>query len=283
MRYIIAIGGNALTDRRSLGSVSREIARLARSGNEIVVTHGNGPQVGELAMAEKKSLAELTAQTEAEIGLEIDDELKRLGCRSVVVISRVVVDPKDPEFRRPSKPIGRFYTRAKAAELERKGNVLRKLIHGYRIVVPSPRPLRFLEIETIRELLSLGYVVISGGGGGVAVSLRGGVTSYLNAVIDKDRASSLLAMELRADRLVILTNTEGAYLDFSGSKRLIRRADARAMERYAADGEFEAGSMLPKVEACVSFAKGSGKIAVIGRLENAREVFALKECTVIRR
>ncbi len=283
MRYIIAIGGNALKNRKSLGSVSREIARLARSGNEIVVTHGNGPQVGELAMAEKKSLAELTAQTEAEIGLEIDDELKRLGCRSVVVISRVVVDPKDPEFRRPSKPIGRFYTRAKAAELERKGNVLRKLIHGYRIVVPSPRPLRFLEIETIRELLSLGYVVISGGGGGVAVSLRGGVTSYLNAVIDKDRASSLLAMELRADRLVILTNTEGAYLDFSGSKRLIRRADARAMERYAADGEFEAGSMLPKVEACVSFAKGSGKIAVIGRLENAREVFALKECTVIRR
>ena len=283
MRYIIAIGGNALTNRKSLGSVSREIARLARSGNEIVVTHGNGPQVGELAMAEKKSLAELTAQTEAEIGLEIDDELKRLGCRSVVVISRVVVDPKDPEFRRPSKPIGRFYTRAKAAELERKGNVLRKLIHGYRIVVPSPRPLRFLEIETIRELLSLGYVVISGGGGGVAVSLRGGVTSYLNAVIDKDRASALLAMELRADRLVILTNTEGAYLDFSGSKRLIRRADARAMERYAADGEFEAGSMLPKVEACISFAKGSGKIAVIGRLENAREVFALKECTVIYR
>jgi carbamate kinase len=283
MRYIIAIGGNALTDRRSLGSVSREIARLARSGNEIVVTHGNGPQVGELAMAEKKSLAELTAQTEAEIGLEIDDELKRLGCRSVVVISRAVVDPKDPEFRRPSKPIGRFYTRAKAAELERKGNVLRKLIHGYRIVVPSPRPLRFLEIETIRDLLSLGYVVISGGGGGVAVSLRGGVTSYLNAVIDKDRASSLLAMELRADRLVILTNTEGAYLDFSRSKRLIRRADARTMERYAADGEFEAGSMLPKVEACISFAKGSGKIAVIGRLENAREVFALKECTVIYR
>lgn len=280
MRYIIAIGGNALTSPSALSAVSKEIARLVRDGNEVAVTHGNGPQVGELAMTESRSLSELTAQTEAGIGLEIERTLESHGCRPAVVITRVAVDPHDREFRKPSKPIGRFYRRREAAGLVRKGSVVRKLIHGYRIVVPSPKPLRAFETGTMQDLLALGYVVIAGGGGGVAVNRKS--RSYLNAVIDKDYASAMLARELKADRLVILTNVDGAYLDFTGKRRLIRETTQTDLRRYADKGEFEEGSMLPKIEACISFARSPGRVAVIGRLERAGEVFALKNCTVIR-
>ena len=268
-----------MASRTSLYSVSREIARLSREGNSIVVTHGNGPQVGYLAMRERKSFAELTAQTEAWLGLEIEESIEAKGSKAAVVVTRVEVESHDAGFKHPTKPIGRFYPKEEAEALRKKGHRLVKLIHGYREVVASPRPVRVLGLDAVRELLSVDYVVIAGGGGGIAVSR--GSHQYLNAVIDKDLTSSLIARELGADRLIILTNIDGAYIGFTGKeKRKLGRVGTREMRRYLKAGEFEAGSMMPKVEACLEFVKRK-RIAAIGRLEDARDVFSLRRCTVI--
>ncbi|MCL5419699.1 MAG: carbamate kinase [Candidatus Marsarchaeota archaeon] len=281
----IAIGGNALTSRVALKGLATGIALLSRKGQGIVITHGNGPQVGELALVERKSLSVLTAETAAEIGLEIAASLEDAGVsgkKVAVVITRVIADPSDREFRDPSKPIGRFYSGKEAAGLRRNGRAVRKLLKGYRIVVPSPKPLGVLELDEINALLSDGYIVIAGGGGGSAVSRRGSHLSYLDAVLDKDLTSSLLAVQLRADRLVILTDVDGAYLDFGReSERRIGKVDAAAMERYVREGQFERGSMLPKVEACLSFVRKRRKSAAIGSLGAAQEVLELRNCTVV--
>ncbi len=286
MRYLVAIGGNAITSERSLAPVAGEIGRLSRQGNAIVLTHGNGPQVGKLLEEEKGNLAILTAQTEAEVGLEMQRSLERRGrvARSTIIITRVEVSPSDPEFRRPTKPIGGFLSAGQAGRARRQGHDVRKLAGGCRIVVPSPAPMKVLELGLISRMLSQKYVVIAGGGGGVAVAHRNGKTEYLNAVIDKDRTSALIASCIRADRFVILTNIDGAYTDFSGKNRkLIRKATASEMERHVRNSEFEEGSMLPKVEACIRFVRATGKSAVIGNLEKASEVLSGNGGTVITR
>lgn len=287
MRYVIAVGGNALTDEKVLNDLSGAIYALRRKGHEILITHGNGLQVGELALVERKNLAVLTAQTEAELALEIEMSLAnslkgRMDMRPATVLTRVLVSRDDPEFRHPSKPIGPFVSKARARGIAAKGMVVRKLIHGYRRVVPSPMPREILEAGQIRALLKEGYLVIAAGGGGIAVVRKGKGLAYADAVIDKDRASSLLAAELHADGLFILTNVDGAFLDFNTkAARMISRASAREMAKYAAEGQFEGGSMLPKVEACVEFVRKTGKPAAIGNLSNTKSVLGLKGATVI--
>jgi len=287
MRYVIAVGGNALADAGMLKNLSDAVLALSRRGNEILITHGNGPQVGELALVEKKNLAILTAQTEAELGLEIELSLSasakgRNGSKPAIVLTRVLVDGNDAEFRHPSKPIGPFISKAKARSIAEKGMAVKKLIHGYRRVVPSPRPKEILEVGLIHRLLSDRYVVIAAGGGGIAVMRKGQGLAYADAVIDKDLASSFLASALNADRLFILTNVDGAFLDFNTrDARMIARASTREMAKYAAEGQFEGGSMLPKVEACVEFVKKTGKLAAIGNLSNTKGVLDLKGATVI--
>jgi carbamate kinase len=287
VRYVIAVGGNALTDEKVLKSLSDAVFALRKRDAEIIITHGNGPQVGELALVEKKNLAVLTAQTEAELGLEIEQSLAEAKNRGgatepAIVLTRVRVDARDAEFRHPTKPIGPFIGKALARGIARKGMVVRKLIHGYRRVVPSPMPREILEAGLIRRLLRDGYVVIAAGGGGIAVVRKGKRLAYADAVLDKDLTSSLLAATLKADRFVILTDVDGAFLDFNTPlSRMIRRASAKEMAGHIAAGQFEEGSMLPKVEACVEFVKRTGKPAAIGNLGNVRSVLNLEKATLI--
>lgn len=287
MRYVIAIGGNALTSRSTLDKLAAQVAALYAHADEVVVTHGNGPQVGALAMHDKKSLAQLTKETEVEMGAEIRKSIVRAAKRKLkinpeIVLTHVIVDKRDREFRNPSKPIGRFYTEEHAKLLMQKGMAMKKLVGGYRRVVPSPRPKSILELHEIERALSSKGVVIAAGGGGIAVTKKGGKLVYMEAVIDKDRTSSLLAIRLRADRLIVLTNISGVFLDFHTKKqKLLKKVGVEELRKYAKLGHFERGSMLPKIQACVQFVRSTGNAAAIGSLEHPKEVIRLQNATVV--
>ncbi len=281
MRYVIALGGNAL-EKATMHSVAKAIRTLCRKGDEIVMTHGNGPQVGELATLEKKSLALLTAQTAAEIGLAIEGSLHTKESKVATLITRVLVNPQDSAFRNPSKPIGKVLGRSEAMEHVKMGFVVRKTAVGLRRVVASPAPQDILETRVIRSLLGGGYMVIAGGGGGVPMFYKGGRVCYADAVIDKDLTSALIAEKVGADRLVILTTVDGAYTGFKTKKqRRIGKIRADALEAMLALGEFEDGSMKPKVRACINFVKATGGIASIGSLSRPTDALSLKNATVI--
>lgn len=284
IKYVIAIGGNAITNAHVLSGLSVEIGRLARKGDQILVTHGNGPQVGELLLEEGRSLALLTAQTEAEIGLEVQESIEKAGHvgKVAIVITRVLVNPRDREFRFPTKPVGRFYSKAEADIGRRNDHAVRKLIGGYRVVVPSPDPIEILDLEHISSLLESGHVVIAGGGGGVAVARGSNGLRYLDAVLDKDKTSALLASRLHADRFIILTNIDAVYLGYGKrNQKRIARAAVAEMEEYIREKEFEPGSMLPKVEACISFIRSGGNYAAIGSLDEARGVIGGRSGSII--
>lgn len=282
MLTVIALGGNALMQpgergtaaeqRANLAATFRAIAPLLRDG-PAVVTHGNGPQVGnellrqELASAEAPALPLYiaVAQTQAEIGTLIAAELEPVAERPVtVVLTRVLVDEADPAFENPTKPVGPFYdaARARALERERTWTVKEDAGRGWRRVVPSPRPLEVLELNAIRMLLRQGAIVVAVGGGGVPVVARDGRHDGVDAVIDKDHASALLAVGLGAERLVILTQVPAVYEGFeSGSRRPLEMLspgrDEGLIERLPA------GSMRPKVEAAFRFVRETGGEALI--------------------
>lgn len=286
--YVIALGGNAL-ERKALAKAARVIARLHSEGNGIVVTHGNGPQVGELASGSSLGLGVLTGETEALIGLEIEEAIaSAIGSRKgysvpEVVLTRVMVDPNDREFAYPTKPIGKFFGKAAAGKLSHAGLRMRKLIGGYRRVVASPKPLEILEIDVIRDMLDDGKIAIACGGGGIAVAKQRGRLRYMDAVIDKDRASALLAKDLDADVLAILTNVDGAYLDFGKRRqKLIRSIDVKGLEMLLKKGAFEEGSMKPKVEACIDFVKSTGKEACIANISSPEEILLRRRLTVVQ-
>lgn len=286
MFYVVAVGGNALTDEKILSDLSRTVVMLHRRGHKILITHGNGPQVGELATFEKESLSLLTAQTQAEIGVEIEDSIKRAGMyeiKTAVMLTQVLVDGKDPAFSNPTKPIGKFLGRKDVEAFRRKGMTVRLLKHGYRRVVASPKPVRIFELDLIKKLLGSGYVVVAGGGGGIAMVKKGGSFSYADAVLDKDLTSSLLAVELKADRLFVLTNVDGVFLNFGKkSERMLSRVSCRELLAYAKKGQFEPGSMLPKVIACTEFSRKTKKNSAIGNLNNSEEVLLKQNgCTLI--
>ncbi len=291
MRYLIALGGNALDDNRAMSEAAKVIARLHAQGNQVVVTHGNGPQVGELAIAEHESLAVLTAQTQAWIGLNISgrisSQLRRLRVRSSdaipeIMLTRTLVDRTDPAFRNPTKPIGKFYRSAEAARMSRKGMRMKKLINGYRRVVPSPEAMDIIGKETIIKLLGSGHIVIACGGGGIPVFDSGRGLHFADAVIDKDSASSLLARQIYADRFIILTNVDGVFINFKRrDERLLRRIRSRELEEYLDAGQFEQGSMSPKVRACLSFVIHRKRPASIGSMDRAALVALGRSGTTI--
>jgi carbamate kinase len=279
---VIALGGNALMQpgergtaaeqRANLAATFRAIGPLLRDG-PVVVTHGNGPQVGnellrqELASAEAPPLPLYlaVAQTQAEIGALIAAELEPAARRAVaVVLTRVLVDEADPAFGHPTKPVGPFYPadRAKALEEERGWAVKEDAGRGWRRVVPSPRPLAVLELEAVRTLLEQGVIVVAAGGGGVPVVARDDRHDGVDAVIDKDHASALLALGLGAERLVILTQVSAVYEDFeSGSPRTIAELVAGRDDGFIE--RLPAGSMRPKVEAAFRFVSETGGEALI--------------------
>jgi carbamate kinase len=291
MRIVIALGGNALLRQREpmtaeaqRANVKRAVAALLPlfdAGHQLVITHGNGPQVGLLALQAAAGPADgaypldvLDAESEGMVGYLIEQEVDNAlpGGRLVAtLLTQILVDRRDPAFRHPTKPIGPFYDKAEAAQLaEARGWTVADVGSGWRRVVPSPRPLQVLEARVIELLASQGVTVICAGGGGIPVLERSdGALIGIEAVIDKDLASALLARQLRADHLLLLTDVNGAYLDWgSASARLIKRAGARALN--AAD--FAPGSMGPKIEAAVGFAAETGRPASIGRLEDAARV-----------
>ncbi len=284
MRIVIALGGNALlrrgepltaeNQRENVRTACAQIARIA-PGNELVVAHGNGPQVGLLALqgaAYKEvpgyPLDVLGAETEGMIGYIIEQELGNMlpfEMPFATLLTQVEVDPNDPAFSQPSKPIGPVYSREEAERMAReKGWTIAADGDRFRRVVPSPRPKRIFEIRPIRWLLEKGSVVICAGGGGIpTVYDQNGRLRGIEAVIDKDLCSALLVEQLEADLLVIATDVDGAYLDWgTPQQRRIDQAHPDELERLG----FAAGSMGPKVQAACEFARNTGKVAVIGSL-----------------
>lgn len=290
MLTVVALGGNALLGPGERGTAAEHRANLASTfaavapllAGEIVLTHGNGPQVGnellrqELAAAEAPPLPlwVAVAQTQAEIGTLVAAELLPVVDRPVTVVAtHVVVDPDDPAFGSPTKPIGPHYDSVRAEELERdRGWTLREDSgRGWRRVVPSPRPLEILELEAVRTLLGAGEVVVAAGGGGIPVVRRGDGFDGIDAVIDKDHASALLAAGLGAGRLVILTQVRGVY------RSLVEAAEPgdpidelRPYRDAALVDDLPAGSMRPKVAAAFAFVEETGGEALVTSAEAIR-------------
>jgi carbamate kinase len=287
MLTVVALGGNALLGPGERGTAAEHRANHARTfaavapllEGEVVVTHGNGPQVGnellrqELAAAEAPPLPlwVAVAQTQAEIGTLAAAELVPVAGRPVaVVVTHVVVDPGDQAFENPTKPIGPHYDSLRARELERdRGWTLREEPgRGWRRVVPSPKPLEVVELAAVRTLLEAGQLVVAAGGGGIPVVRRDDAFDGIDAVIDKDHASALLAVGLGAERLVILTEVPGVYRTFGsdgGDGDPI--AELSPVEDGALVEELPAGSMRPKVEAAFAFVTQTGGEALITSAE----------------
>ncbi len=283
MVYVLSIGGNALdSEMKNIKLTINAIKKLHSRGG-LIITHGNGPQVGELARVEHLSLSILTAQTEAEIGYAIKKEIENnTHIKTEVFLTEVLVSKKDKAFCNPTKPIGKYYSKSEAYGLSKKGLTLKKFEKGYRRVVPSPKPIEILNIESMKKLMK-GRIMIAGGGGGIPLSKERGKIEFVEAVIDKDYTTSLIAEKLKAKRMFILTNVDGAYLDYGKKEeRLIKDIKADEMLKYLKEGHFEEGSMKPKVEACIDFVKKNRGIAAIGNIKKADKVIKLEECTVIR-
>jgi carbamate kinase len=284
LRILVALGGNALlrrgealtaeNQRRNVRVAAEALAPLGRE-HQLVISHGNGPQVGLLALQSASyeavgpyPLDVLGAQTEGMIGYLIEQELGNIlpfEQPFATILSMVEVDPDDPAFQNPTKPIGPFYSAEEAARLAaEKGWTMGKDGDRFRRVVPSPQPVRIFEIRPIQWLLERGTIVICAGGGGIPTMYGPGRKLHgVEAVVDKDRASALLARELAADLFIMATDADAVYLDWEKpTRRAIRRASPEAL----AACDFAAGSMGPKVEAAVDFVRRTGKIAAIGTL-----------------
>jgi carbamate kinase len=266
---VVALGGNALMRPGERGTAAEQLANLKRAVAALrpllepglVLTHGNGPQVGNELLRQERAADEApplplwlaVAQTQAEIGALIASELRPYATPACV-LTHVRVAADDPAFDRPTKPIGPFYSAEQGEQLQRERGwaMVSDANRGHRRVVPSPQPLEVVELEAIRQLAASGAVVIACGGGGIPVVRRGERLAGVDAVIDKDRASSLLARGLDAERLIILTEVPAVYREFGGPEQeeigLLSRADAEALLPELAEG-----SMRPKVEAALAF------------------------------
>ena len=306
---VVAFGGNALLRPEDRGTQEEQIARakqaarwlaeIVRYGYRLIVVHGNGPQVGNiLVQAEEastkippQSLDVCVAQTEGSIGFMLQQAIRNrlesigLGGEVSTVLTEVEVDANDAAFKRPTKPIGPFFTRYRAEALERDlGWTMREDAgRGWRHVVPSPRPVRILNIQTVTRMLDSASVVIAAGGGGIPVVRgRDGQWRGIEAVIDKDFASSLLASELNADLFIILTGVPKVALDFGKpTQRFVERLTVAEVAKHLADNQFPPGSMGPKVESAVQFVRATQKQVLITDVEVLREALEGKDGTVI--
>ena len=282
MTAVVALGGNSLTRPGERGTAAEQRANLREACEalrplldepELVITHGNGPQVGNELLRHERAADEApplplylaVAQTQAEIGALIESELEPVaGVPVACLLTHVRVAEDDPAFDEPTKPVGPFYGEARARELERERgwDVVHDTGRGWRRVVPSPAPLEVIELGAVRALLASGAIAIACGGGGIPVARRGVRLAGVDAVIDKDRASALVARELSAERLVILTDVAAVYRDFGTTRQEeLRELDAAAAEALLP--ELAAGSIGPKVEACAEFVRATGHEALI--------------------
>lgn len=294
MKIVIALGGNALGNTlpeqmEAVRGTGKAIADLIEAGHQVVISHGNGPQVGmiKLLMGDAAPISVCVGMSQGYIGYDLQNALREellgrgIGKPVCSLITQVVVDKDDPAFQNPTKPIGRFYTEEEAEQL---GVPVREDAgRGWRRVVASPRPLRIVEIETVRALMNAGQVVIAAGGGGIPVKEEGTRLTGADAVIDKDFASSLMARELDADYLIILTAVEKVAIHFGKPNvQWLSDLTVKQAKAYIGEGHFAPGSMLPKVQAAVEFAESKpGRKALITLLEKARDGVEGKTGTVI--
>ncbi len=292
---LVAVGGNSLIRAGQRGAVSeqmenarvisRQIVSLMQSGLKLVVTHGNGPQVGAALLRSERAaghayehgLDMCVATTQGEIGYILQQSLQHemalagLKHQVVSVVSQVRVDPSDPAFQSPTKPIGPFFSEEEAKEKKEQygWSMVEDSARGYRRVVASPEPLEIIEADAIRSILDQGILVVATGGGGIPVVREEGCIKGKDAVIDKDKTSALLARQLGVDLLVFSTDADHIYLDFKkpGQKALTEVTVEELQEHHAA-GQFPPGSMGPKVQAVCGFLREGGKQAIITSLEN---------------
>jgi len=290
---VVALGGNVLLRAGERGTVAEQLANVREAckalepllaDRELVITHGNGPQVGNELLRHERAAAEVpplplyvaVAQTQAEIGALVEAELEPVAGRPVAcLLTHVRVAEDDPAFGNPTKPVGPFYSEEQARRLEedRGWAVSADSGRGWRRVVPSPYPLQIVELDAIRTLVASGTVVIACGGGGIPVVARHGRLKGTDAVIDKDHVSALLAVELRAERLIILTGVDAVARHF-GTAEEEPISELSTAEADALLNELPAGSMKPKVEACLAYVRATGGEALVtspGSLAEALE------------
>ncbi len=298
---LVAVGGNSLIRAGERGAIAEQLANgrrtaeaivgLMRLGYRLVITHGNGPQVGAQLLRSERASDVVYSQTldvcgaasQGEIGYllaqSLRNELAAAGSDVPVVglVTQTVVSADDPAMLHPTKPIGPFYSRADAEEKKRTlgWQIVEDAARGYRRVVPSPEPIEVLETGVIRLLMKRGVIVVSTGGGGVPVMRRGGQLFGVEAVIDKDRASALLAVQLDVDLFAISTDTNYVYLNYRKADQTpLTRVTASELERYHRAGHFPPGNMGPKVEAVLHFLRSGGREAVITSFDHLCEAVA---------
>jgi carbamate kinase len=309
-KVLVALGGNAILKHRDRGtaaeqmdnvrSTSKVLAQIISNGYRLAITHGNGPQVGDILLRNELSKDSLPpmpldfcgAESQGMIGYmlqqSLTNDLKRIGrAESVLtVLTQTLVDKDSPAFNAPTKPIGPFYTADQAERLrnEKGWAMMEDAGRGFRRMVPSPMPLSIVEGRSIRNLFQQGYVVIACGGGGVPVVRDGATLIGIEAVIDKDHSAAVLGRLIGVSTLLILTDVSNAYLDYGKTgQRPLGRVSLKDAERYLAAGHFRQGSMAPKIESGINFVKKGGTRAIITSMEFAIPALEYKAGTILER
>lgn len=310
-RVVIAIGGNAILKENQKGTVAEQfenvraccgpIVELYEQGCEIVLVHGNGPQVGNILLQAEAAADTVPpqtidlcgAQTQGQLGYMIQQCMhnafheRGVDGKITSVVTQMVVDRQDPAFQNPTKPIGPFFSKERAQELkeERPELVFKEDSgRGYRRVVPSPKPLKVIEADSVNALLQRGHIVVTCGGGGIPISLENGHFQGVEAVIDKDLASALLAQDIKADMLAILTGVDQVYVDFGKpTQRAISRMTVSQAYAYMEQGQFPEGSMKPKIQAALNYLESGGKEVLITSMERLTDAFLGNTGTIVCR
>jgi carbamate kinase len=308
INILVALGGNAIlkhTDQgtaeeqnENIGETAKKLVEIIHAGFRLIVTHGNGPQVGDILLKNdiaKNSLPPMpldicSAESQGMIGYMMQQKLqsaiRKAGLKIpvVTVLTQTLVDAKDSAFKSPSKPIGPFYTAMEASELKKsKGwTIINDSGRGFRRVVPSPEPVRIIEGDLIKTLFDEGAIVIASGGGGVPVIEEKGSIHGVEGVIDKDKAAVLLAEAVSADVLLILTDVDNVYLEYGRrNQRTLHKVSLDTMKEFLADGQFAPGSMKPKVEAAIKFLEDGGNSVIITSIDNALKALQEEAGTII--
>ena len=304
---VLAVGGNALLRPGDRGTAEKQMLRARETAEsiyplfkeyKIVITHGNGPQVGVILLQNENSknivppmpLDVCGAMSQGEIGYFLEQsfhnvfEKKGIKKKIVTVLTRVIVDENDPAFRNPTKPIGPFYTEKDAKKLarERGWTVIEDAGRGWRRVVPSPDPLEIVEKDVIRKIIDYGSVAIAVGGGGIPVIRRDGSLIGVEGVIDKDLASATLGKDIKADRFFILTSVDRVYLNFGTERQMgVEEMSVNEAKKYMEEGHFKKGSMYPKILAAIRFLRSGGKSVLITSPEKVKDAIDGKSGTWI--
>jgi len=291
---VVALGGNAIL-KPGKGTVKQQLKRVQETVKQLkfllkkyrtVITHGNGPQVGNLLIQQEKSKKKIPpmsldvcdAMTQGQVGYFLQMSLRNLLKRPVTsIVTQVLVDEKDPSFKNPTKPVGPYYLKKISKKMIREEE-------GWRRVVPSPKPKKIIEIEEIKTLVKKGIVVIACGGGGIPVIKKKGKLTGIEAVIDKDYASQELATQLNAECLIFLTDIKNVYLNYGKKdQKPLRKISMREAMKYLKEGQFWKGSMEPKIEASVNFLKHGGKKVIIAEVLSLKKTLNNKAGTIITR